>query len=69
MAEKADKQGEVIKKFAKYGFTVRATTRTGAILVELKGVDPVRLLVELDGRVVHVSGDVTRFDLRKFDAG
>jgi len=62
-----DKQREVIKQFKKYGFVEGATTRTGAILVELKGVEPVRVLVQPDGSVIHVSGDVTRFDWGKFD--
>jgi len=57
MADKPDKQREVIKQFRKYGFIAGATTRTGAILVELKGVEPVRVLVQPDGSVIHVSGD------------
>jgi hypothetical protein len=65
--EKYDKQKEVIKGFRKFGFTVGATTRTGAILVELRGNDPVRVLVNPDGSVIHVSGDVTRYDWGKFD--
>jgi hypothetical protein len=67
MPVKFDKQKDVIKQFRKYGFVVGATTRTGAILIELKGVEPVRVLVNLDGSVLHVSGDVTRFDWGKFD--
>jgi hypothetical protein len=65
--KKFDKQKEVIKQFRKFGFAVGATTKTGAILVELRGNDPVRVLVNLDGSVLHVSGDVTRFDWGKFD--
>lgn len=67
MPQKFDKQRDVIKQFRKYGFTVGATTRTGAILVELAGIEPVRVLVQPDGSVIHVSGDVTRFDWGKFD--
>jgi hypothetical protein len=67
MPEPPDKQKDVIKQFRKYGFAVGATTRTGAILLELAGVEPVRVLVQPDGSVVHVSGDVTRFDWGKFD--
>jgi len=67
MPEPPDKQKDVIKQFRKYGFAIGATTRTGAILLELAGVEPVRVLVQPDGSVVHVSGDVTRFDWGKFD--
>ncbi|HZV80144.1 MAG TPA: hypothetical protein VFF60_11105 [Candidatus Binatus sp.] len=67
MPEPPDKQKDVIKQFRKYGFAVGAKTRTGAILLELAGVEPVRVLVQPDGSVVHVSGDVTRFDWGKFD--
>ncbi|MBV8081643.1 MAG: hypothetical protein JOY86_01520 [Candidatus Eremiobacteraeota bacterium] len=67
MPDKPDKQREVIKQFRKYGFGIGATTRTGAVLLELAGVEPVRILVQPDGSVVHVSGDVTRFDWGKFD--
>jgi hypothetical protein len=67
MPQPPDKQKDVIKQFRKYGFAVGATTRTGAILLELAGVEPVRVLVQPDGAVVHVSGDVTRFDWGKFD--
>lgn len=67
MPEKVDKQKEVIKKFRKFGFTVGAKTRTGAILVELRGTDPVRVLVNPDGSVLHVSGDVTNYDWGRLD--
>ena len=69
MPQPPDKQQEAIKKFKKFGFQVGATTRTGAILLELRGTSPVRVLVQPDGSVMHVSGDVTAFDWGKFNRG
>ncbi|MDQ2818626.1 MAG: hypothetical protein M3T49_10545 [Candidatus Eremiobacteraeota bacterium] len=57
-----EKQRAVVKKFQRFGFVVMGTAANGNVFVELKGNDPVRAAVSVDGAVTPLSGDVGRFD-------
>lgn len=60
-----DKQQVILKQFKKYGFTEMGRLPNGNVFLELKGTDPVRVVVAVDGKVTPLSGDLTRFDWSK----
>ena len=60
-----DKQAVVLKQFKSLGFSEMGRLPNGHVFVELKGNDPVRAVVSADGKVIPLSGDLTRFDWNK----
>jgi hypothetical protein len=61
----ADKQADILKKFKSLGFSEIGRLPNGNVFVELKGNDPVRVVVAADGSVTPLSGDLSRYDWRK----
>jgi hypothetical protein len=60
-----ESQADIIKKLQSLGFIVIGKARNGNVFVELRGNDPIRAAVAVDGTVQQLSGDVGRFDWGK----